>query len=51
MKEKNENKKRRSDLIKQLLWEYQPKSAADLQNMLKDLLGYRPGYAGIRIRR
>ena len=39
MKEKNKNKKRRSDLIKQLLQEYQPKSAADLQNMLKDLLG------------
>ncbi|OQA76004.1 MAG: Transposase, Mutator family [bacterium ADurb.Bin243] len=39
MREKNEDKKRRSELIKQLLKEYQPKNATELQDMLKDLLG------------
>lgn len=31
MREKNEDRKRRSDLIKQLLQTYQPKNATDLQ--------------------
>ena len=35
MKEKNNRK----ELIKQLLQEFQPKNATDLQNMLKELLG------------
>ena len=39
MREKNEDRKRRSELIKQLLKEYQPKDATELQDMLKDLLG------------
>ena len=39
MREKNEDRKRRSELIKQLLKEYQPKNATEVQDILKDLLG------------